>query len=64
MTSKDVKQLREDLGLSIRKFADEIGVDKVTVLNWEHDRTSPKGPALKLLRLLEKRLKRRRGRSR
>jgi len=55
MTADQIRKLREDLGLSIRGFADKIGVDKNTVVHWEKNRHNPKGLTLKALERLAKR---------
>jgi len=55
MTPEEILQLRKTMGLSIRGFADRIGVDKSTIVNWEQGRHQPKGLALKALERLAKR---------
>ena len=49
MTANQIKRLRQRMDMSIRQFAAEVGVNKNTILNWEDGRTSPRGPALKVL---------------
>ena len=51
----DVGAIRETTGLSQAQFARSIGVAKGTLLNWEHGRRSPQGPAKVLLALVAKR---------
>ncbi|MCB2012410.1 MAG: helix-turn-helix domain-containing protein [Geminicoccaceae bacterium] len=51
----DVSAIRETTGLSQAQFARSIGVAKGTLLNWEHGRRSPQGPAKVLLALVAKR---------
>lgn len=50
----DVQALRTRTGLSQAEFAKSIGVKKATMLNWEHHRRSPDGPARVLLALIDK----------
>ena len=50
MKPKEIRELREYHELSIRALAKRLGVSKNTLLNWEHGRTSPRGPALEALR--------------
>lgn len=50
----DVTQVRRRTGLSQAEFAKSIGVPKGTLLNWEHGRRQPTGPAQVLLALISK----------
>jgi len=50
----DIKALRGRLGLSQTDFALMIGVSVGTLRNWEQGRRRPEGPALALLRVVEK----------
>lgn len=50
----DVAKVRAKTGLSQAEFARSIGVAKGTLLNWEHGRRSPAGPAQVLLALISK----------
>lgn len=50
----DVAEVRAKTGLSQAEFARSIGVAKGTLLNWEHGRRSPTGPAQVLLALISK----------
>lgn len=50
----DVVAVRAKTGLSQAEFARSIGVAKGTLLNWEHGRRSPTGPAQVLLALISK----------
>lgn len=50
----DVRAIRAQTGLSQADFARSIGVKKATLLNWEHNRRKPDGPARVLLALIEK----------
>lgn len=51
----DVGAIREKTGLSQSEFARSIGVAKGTLLNWEHGRRTPQGPAKVLLALVARR---------
>ena len=51
----DVAHIRRSTGLSQSEFARSIGVAKATLLNWEHGRRRPTGPAQVLLALISKR---------
>ena len=50
----DVAEIRQKTGLSQGEFAKSIGVAKGTLLNWEHGRRHPTGPAQVLLALISK----------
>lgn len=50
----DVTHVRQQTGLSQAQFAKSIGVAKGTLLNWEHGRRQPTGPAQVLLALISK----------
>jgi putative transcriptional regulator len=50
----DVAAIRARTGLSQGAFARSIGVAKGTLLNWEHGRRRPTGPAQILLAMIEK----------
>ena len=50
----DVTEVRQQTGLSQAEFAKSIGVAKGTLLNWEHGRRKPTGPAQVLLALISK----------
>ena len=52
--SVDVVEIRRKTGLSQAQFARSIGVAKGTLLNWEHGRRQPTGPAQVLLALIAK----------
>jgi len=51
----DVAAIRARTGLSQSAFAKSIGVAKGTLLNWEHGRRHPTGPAQVLLAMIAKR---------
>jgi putative transcriptional regulator len=48
----DVAEIRARTGLSQSAFAQSIGVAKGTLLNWEHGRRRPTGPAQVLLAMI------------
>jgi putative transcriptional regulator len=50
----DVAAIRASTGLSQGAFARSIGVAKGTLLNWEHGRRRPTGPAQVLLAMIAK----------
>ncbi|MEC3862355.1 helix-turn-helix domain-containing protein [Mesobacterium sp. TK19101] len=50
----DVQTIRARTGLSQAEFARSIGVAKGTLLNWEHRRRRPDGPARVLLAMIAK----------
>jgi len=50
----DVAEIRRRTGMSQSKFAQSIGVAKGTLLNWEHGRRNPTGPARVLLAMIAK----------
>ena len=51
----DVAKIRAQTGLSQSDFAKSIGVAKGTLLNWEHGRRRPTGPAQVLLAMIARR---------
>lgn len=52
MTGAEVKRIRQALGLTQQKFADRLGVHKVTLAKWETDAQGMRGPAARLIALL------------
>lgn len=50
----DVAAIRASTGLSQSAFARSIGVANGTLLNWEHGRRQPTGPAQVLLAMIAK----------
>jgi len=52
--SVDVAAIRASTGLSQSAFARSIGGAKGTLLNWEHSRRQPTGPAQVLLAMIAK----------
>jgi putative transcriptional regulator len=51
----NVAEIRAKTGLSQSAFAQSIGVAKGTLLNWEHGRRVPTGPAQVLLAMIARR---------
>ena len=51
----NVADIRARTGLSQSAFARSIGVAKGTLLNWEHGRRRPTGPAQVLLAMIARR---------
>lgn len=55
LTKKQIKDLREKtLGVSQSIFAMYLGVSGETIKAWEQGKTSPKGPALRMLHAAKK----------
>lgn len=50
--SKKVKQLRQQLGMTQKKFAEAVGVHVVTIIRWEKGAFNPSDLALDKLRQL------------
>ena len=50
----DVRSLRERLGLSQEAFAERFQISLRTIQEWEQRRRVPEGPALTLLRVIER----------
>jgi transcriptional regulator with XRE-family HTH domain len=44
-----IRKAREDAGMSQQQFADELGIDRKTVGNWEADRNQPRYRDLMLI---------------
>lgn len=51
-TPVDVRALRERLDKTQSEFAELLGVDQGTISNWETGKTTPRGPALKVMERL------------
>lgn len=51
---KDVRAIREKIGLSQSAFAALLGVSTRTLQEWEQGRRTPTGPAYSLLRVAER----------
>ena len=54
MTPKEIRDIRERLGLTQEGFAREIGVSFATVNRWERGHMAPNGLSLKALQQMEK----------
>ncbi len=54
-TAKQIKNLRDSMGLSVRAFAKRAGVAHTTVVRWENGTNNPKGLQLERLVRLAKR---------
>lgn len=52
--AKEIKQIRTKLDLSQSAFSNIIGVSKKAVEAWESGKNIPKGPAQRMLELLDK----------
>ena len=53
-TTIDVKKIRKNLGMSQQKFCASFGISLGTLRHWEQGDRTPKGPALVLLKVVEK----------
>ena len=51
---QDIKGIRQNLHLSQTTFASLMGVSFRTLQEWEQGRRKPSGPAISLLRIVEK----------
>ena len=51
---KEIKEIRNELGLTQSIFAYVLGVSKKTVEAWESGKNHPAGPAQRMLSILEK----------
>lgn len=58
MTAKEILELRNVLGYTQEVFAEAIGTHRVTIARWETGVNSPTGAALKNLRELAERARR------
>lgn len=50
----DVKERRQKLGLTQQELADKLGVTRMTIYNWEHEKKRPSKLALRQLERLDK----------
>ena len=50
----NVKEIRAKTGLSQSEFAKKLHISFKTLQNWEQGRRKPTGPAITLMRLLDK----------
>jgi putative transcriptional regulator len=53
-SAPDIRALRDRVGFSQTEFAHMIGVSVDTLQNWEQGRRAPRGPALALLKVVQK----------
>ena len=53
----DVRKLRDRLGMTQERFAATFGIGVGTLRHWERGDRQPRGPALALLNVVEKRPK-------
>ena len=51
----DPRAIREKLGVTQKQFAAMLDIPVSTLQGWEQGRRSPRGPAMKLLRIAERR---------
>lgn len=61
MTAREIKRLRQTLGLSQQALAARLGVNRVTLADWERGAHSPRGLYLKALKELAEKAKKGRG---
>lgn len=54
MNNLDIVKIREEFGFTQQQFADFIGVDRRTVINWEKGRLIPESKVMLIEMLLEK----------
>jgi putative transcriptional regulator len=52
LTGTDIEKQRKSKGWSQSLLAEKVGVDQGTISKWEADKTTPSGPAQKLLETL------------
>lgn len=57
-TSKMIRQLREDLGLTQEQFAAKLGVTYSTINRWENSKAKPSPLATLRIKKLQKKLNR------
>ncbi len=53
MTGKEIRELREELGLTQPELADRLGVHQVTISRWETDNKHPSNLAKRQLAKLK-----------
>jgi len=51
-TAEEILELRESLGLSQAKMAEELGVRQQTISEWETGRYEPRGASARMLSVL------------
>lgn len=52
-SAKQIKTIRNDLGMTQNLFAQVVGVSKKTVEAWESGRNNPDGPARRMISILQ-----------
>ncbi len=52
-TNQDIKEIRNNLNLSQKTFADLMGVSIKTIEAWESGKNTPSGPAQRILELIK-----------
>ena len=57
MTGRQIKSMRRKLNLTQTELGERLGVTRVAVAYWESGRRTPRGPALLMLREIEKKTK-------
>lgn len=50
----DIKEIRAKTGLSQIQFAQKLNISPKTLQNWEQGTRTPTGPAITLMRILDK----------
>ncbi|KLU14603.1 MULTISPECIES: helix-turn-helix domain-containing protein [Xenorhabdus] len=55
ITGAEIKQLRAQHGMSQAMLARALGMSKESISKWEREEKKPSGPALRMLRILERR---------
>lgn len=52
MTPEQIKQARQSMGLTQAEMAEKMGVGIDAVKQWESGRRKPRGPAIKIIKML------------
>lgn len=52
-SAEQVKKIREAVGLTQQSLADLLATSVDTIRKWEQDSSTPSGPALRLLQMIE-----------
>lgn len=63
MTATEIKKLRKTLGLTQEALAARLGVNRVTLADWERGAHSPRGLYLKALEELAEKARKRKGKA-
>ena len=53
-TPEGIKAIREKTGLTQEAFAEKLQISPCTLQNWEQGHRNPTGPAITLIKLLDK----------